>query len=533
MARIRPYESQVSPLGQVPTQQAQLADVGGPGMEHVGQAITSAGAAGAHAYQILQANEDAHATTKVHVSMAELANRATQELAKQKATADPADPNFFNTVYRGGVADGEEPATGSIHDQLNKLREQVTNPVAQRRFETEAAALTHQVLVQSTAFQGHLAGVHAKQQAIQLTNQLQAMVQTDPSQHTNALAMMTTAVNDPQGIFYRPGMDAGARELILRSMTEQISSSTVRGMIGDSPQHALHSLQSGEWDAQITGEQKIVLMNAAETGIRAMEVEAQRAEAEVAKQQKAKEETTSRALTAKFLLHEGNPGNAQFPPLTATEIGRAMLPNTKGKSDLSDETGRALFGLIDANTKAVTLKNDESLSQDYLRRIYLPWGDKDKIISEVPIINAAANGKLTPARFKFLRDEYEKARTEEGMTLGGSRDRFLASRKTSITTSNPLLGKLDSDGDVNFGRFAEFAVTEEARMRKENKNPHNLYDETNPDYLGHRMMQFQKTMQQSLKDMGKKMQSTEPTPPMTQPRLKGETIEQYKKRTNP
>src|SRR6185295_9713458 len=166
MAKIRPYESQVSPNGEIPSSNATLSTVGGPGVENLGQSIVQAGYSGAHAYQILQAAEDARATTKVHVALAELANRATQTLREKQVTADPADPDFFNTVYRGGAPEGEAPAEGSIHDQLNQLDEQITNPVAKARFKVGASALTSQVLNQAVAFQGHLAGVYAKQQAI-------------------------------------------------------------------------------------------------------------------------------------------------------------------------------------------------------------------------------------------------------------------------------------------------------------------------------------------------------------------------------
>src|ERR1043165_9451357 len=117
MPRISPYESQLSPSGGIPASNASLADVGGPGAEQLGQSIVSAGYAGAHAYQILQAEEDANAVTKVHVALSELANRATQQLQQAKATASPDDQDFFGTVYRGGVQEGEEPAADSIQDQ--------------------------------------------------------------------------------------------------------------------------------------------------------------------------------------------------------------------------------------------------------------------------------------------------------------------------------------------------------------------------------------------------------------------------------
>lgn len=481
MARIRPYESQVSPLGQVPTQQAQLSDVGGPGLEHVGQAITSAGAAGAHAYQILQVQEDAHATTNVHVSMAELANRATQELAKKKATADPSDPNFFNTVYRGGVAEGEEPAAGSIHDQLNKMREQVTNPVAQRRFETEAAALTHQVLVQATAFQGHLAGVHAKQQAKQLTDNLQAMVQTDPSQHTNAIALMTAAVNDPQGIFFRPGMDAGARESIMRDMTNEISSSTVYGMIGDSPQHALHSLEAGEWDNKITGEKKIVLARAAETAIHVMEVEKNRAQTEVLRQQKAKHDQTDQAFGAKFALSQANPGNAQFKPLTATEVGQALLHN-----EIDGSTGRAWLNMIEESTRRgpAAVHTNPTVERNLFKRIYLPDGDPRKIIDTQPIYDAYTNRMLSDTSMSRLRDELVKARSPEGSQFGKEKASFLKGIEPQITKPGPFGIYADPTTPEKFAAFERELEATIALYHKDGKDPRALFDPNSKDYFG-------------------------------------------------
>jgi len=481
MAKIRPYESQVSPVAEIPVSDASEGMGPGKGAQELGQSLVNAGYSGAHAYQILQSQADAEAVTKVHVALAEMANRATQELAQKKATADPADQDFFGTVYRGGTPEGEPPADGSLHDQLNKLNDQITNPVAKQRFEAGAAALTSQVLNQATAFQGHLAGVYAKQQAISLTNNLQAMVQTDPGQHENALKVMEQVVNDPKGIFFRPGMDAGSRELIKRQMTEQIASSTVRGMIGDSPQHALHSLQAGEWDNQISGEQKIVLTSAAETGIRALEVEARRAEAERLRQKKAQYDTTDQQFGAQFALHQANPGNPAFKPLTATDVGTA-LNNDK----IDGPTGRAWLNMIEENARRgpVAVHTNETVERSLFKRIYLPDGDPNKIIDTKPIYDAYLRKQLSDTDMGRLRDELVKSRSPEGSQFGKEKAEFLKGIEPQITKPGPFGIYQDPTTPEKFANFQRDLEATIAQFRKDGKDPRTLFDPNSKDYFG-------------------------------------------------
>ncbi len=481
MARIRPYESQVSPNAQIPAQNSTIADVGGPGAEKLGESIVNAGYAGAHAYQILQAFEDSRAVSNTHVALAKLMNEATQTIAQKKATADPNDPDFFNTVYRDGAPQDAEDPTDSIKGQLSSLKEQVTNPVAKIHFDQAAQAITSNVLQQAVAFQGHLAGVAAKQQAIKLTDSLQTMVQTDPSQHANALAYMQQAVDDPNGIYSRPGMDAGIRDGLKRDMTNQITGSAIRGWIQASPQVALDNLQKGKWDNQISGEQKVLLTGAAETQIRAMEVEARRAEAEKLRQQKAKYDLTDQAFGAKFALHQANPGVPQYQPLTATEIGKALQTN-----QIDGPTGRAWINMIEENARRgpVAVRTNETIERSLFKRIYLPDNDPNKIIDTQPIYDAYLKKQLSDTDMGRLRDELVKSRSPEGSQFGKEKAEFLKGIEPQITKPGPFGIYADPTTPERFASFQRELEATVAQFRKDGKDPRTLFDPSSKDYFG-------------------------------------------------
>jgi hypothetical protein len=520
MSQIRPYEGQVSAQGGMPSQNASPADAGGPGLTNLGQAIQSAGQSAGAVQRIVQNNATRAAITDVHTFLAGARSTYTQKAIDVENQADPKSTNVWDQFHSGGNADA--PTEGSFKWYLDSYRSQITNGQALQTFDRGAADLTAQFGIHFAQVQSKMAGVHAKNQAVQMIDAAQTTVQTDPSQYESVMAATMKAIDDPASDYGRAGTEQ--RQAIKQMATNQIASSTVRGMIGDSPQHALHSLEKGEWDNKITGEQKITLMSAAETGVRAQEVEARRAEAERLRQKKALYDSTDQSLGSKYALHEGNPGNSKFPPVTATEIGKLML-----NDQLDGSTGRAWIHMIESNSKERTLKNDETTSAELFRRIKLPYGDKEKLLDLNEVTRAASKMKLTPARFNFLRNEFVKAQTDEGASLAQASSKMLDGFKSSITKSNPAMGKLDTEGDILYGQFQVFASQEEERLRKANEDPRTLYQRESKNYIGNQVSQFQKTMQESIQSISQNLRR-QPTTTAPVARLPNETPEQYLER---
>jgi hypothetical protein len=327
--------------------------------------------------------------------------------------------------------------------------------------------------------QSKMAGIHAKNQAVKMIDAAQTTVQTDPSQYTDVLAATMTAIDDPRSDYGRAGVEQ--RDAIKRMATEQIASSTVRGMIGDSPQHALRSLQVGEWDKAISGEQKIVLMNAAETGIRTQEVEARRAEAEALRQQKARYDATDQTFGAQFALHQANPGKPEFKPLTATQIGVALRDN-----QIDGPTGRAWLNMIEENARRgpTAVHTNPTVERDLFKRIYLKDGDPKKIIDTQPIYDAYLRKQLSDTDMGRLRDELVKSRSPEGSQFGKEKADFLKGIEPQITKPGPFGIYADPTTPEKFAEFQRELEATIAKYHQAGKDPRTLFDPGSTDYFG-------------------------------------------------
>lgn len=486
MPRIRPYESQVSPTGGIPASGADLSAVGGTGAEQLGQGIVQAGYSAAHAYQILQAQEDSRAITEVHVAYAKLQNEATKQMLEAQANADVNDKNFFNTVYRGGAPEGEEPADESILAQINKTDSQVTNPVAKNVSRQLAASITTNILNQSLNFQTHLAGEYAKSQVTTMTDQLQNTVNADPSQYPVAMGKITDFLKTP--LFYGPHMNDVVRDTMKRQMVHQVTGSMVSGMLNN-PQNGslvLNRLDRGDFGETLTGEQQIALRNQAETTVHGLEVEARRAEAEAVRQQKARYDATDQSYGSQFALHQENPGNPAFKPLTATQIGKDLDPFQPGGAKIDGPTGRAWINMIEENARRgpTAVHTNETVERNLFKRIYLPDGDQNKIIDTKPIYDAYLKQQLSDTDMGRLRDEFVKSRSPEGSQFGKEKADFLKGIEPQITKPGPFGIYQDPTTPEKFAGFQRELETTIAQFHKEGKDPRTLFDPNSKDYFG-------------------------------------------------
>lgn len=529
MARIRPYESQVSAQGDLPTRNAQPSDFGGAGLVNLGQAVESAGYQAGQAQRIVQANASRDAVTDVHTMLSGTRALYTQKSQEFISKADPSDTQLWDKFYAGG--DANAPSDGSMKWYLDKYRESIQDQNAQQAFDRGAADLTSQFATHFVQQQARLSGVHAEQQGIKLINDAQTTVQTDPSQYSLVLADTLKAIHDPGSSFGR--IDAGGRERIARLATEQIASSTVRGLINEDPRLAVHQLENGTWDSVLTGEQKIALQRSADTMVHALGVEQRQVEADRHRQQVELQHQTSQSLTAKYFLHMDNPGNAQYPAVTATEIAKAMQENRLDASE-----GRAIQNMMEADAKGGALKKDNEAYWKLFDRMSLPWGDPNKLTSTAAIYEAAAHRQLTSTAVKQLVEDFHKSRGEEGQTLVQQRKQFLEGQKASITHANPMLGKQDQEGDMLFANFSVYAAKQEALAMKENRDPAALYDPESEFYLGKKTAPYLKTFKDSIRSMANNLrrERADPnvqgeTPSPSSARKPGESAADFLKRT--
>lgn len=210
-----------------------------------------------------------------------------------------------------------------------------------------------------------------------------------------------------------------------------------------------------------------------------------------------------------------------------------------------------------------------NMALSLLDRIRRPEGDPQKITDVGPLYDAAIGGKLNKGDFDFVKKEFDQIRTPGGEVFAKRRTDLIKQIQPFITKSNPLLGKLDPEGDGQLYNF-EWALDQKIdQYRKEGKNPQDLLDPTKPDFVGKPefLTQFQTAMQQSAKAAAGSINktpvfpqpgqgqnpppipgplpkappaaapsagpvATAPIPPL-QPRLPGESPADYLKRINP
>lgn len=529
MARIRPYEAQISTQGDLPARNAQASDFGGPGLSNLGESTQSLGQSLSYAQRFMQEQKARQEVTDASVALTQLGTELVTEHDEAAKRWKPGDAPLSESF--GGI----------VTARLEKLRgaengeERFTTQQGLSTFQTHAAQLVSHFTGLTLRTDAHLAGEAAKAQHRELVDGMGNFLQGHPAYFSLRRDEFEAVINNPDGVYGR--LSAVQRNELVRLGSEQLAISAVQGFIRKTPNVALEKLndpmlkqdEQYGWIAQyIPNEKMQVLIHNANTMVDAQEAEARRVQAELRRQKQESYNTTGQTLTAKFLLNQDNPGNPQFPPLTATEVGEMMMQDR-----LDDNTGRALYSMIKASTGEHAPKTDYSAMWNMFARISLPEGDPRKITSLDPINNMAIGGKLEPTHFKFLRDEFMAARTDEGGKLADDRKVFLEMWKPSIDTS--IVGqKLDQTGSRRFGEFTMFVRKEEDRMRKENKDPHDLYNPDSKDYLGNKTRPYIRTMMEQIKGFGESMkqqQGIEKSPsgavPDEKRRMPGETPQQY------
>lgn len=526
MPEIRPYTSQISVSSDIgiPVRNARPEAFGaGPGLTQLGGSLESVGQDTAQAQRTIQENDSRNAVTDVHTMLSRAQAEYTKRAAEFERSADPKD-QFAVSRFMNGTEHPDDPAQeGSLNWYLQSYRESIQDAYALRAFDVGAEELRTRFTQHMVAVQARLAGAYAKQQGEQMVDNAQTTVMTDPGSYQDVLTKTLRAFDDPRSLYAR--VPAADREPMKRHAKEQIGKAYVQGVIREDPQVALELLSDGSWDSMIKGEDKPVLMRAAETRIRAQEVEAARAEAELNRQRINLARDSEGFLLQKLAINMEDP---KQPPLTAKDVLASPL------IDLDPPKAKSLLELIHAWGKEdpnKPIKTDPDTYWGLFRDINRPYGDPKKLLDEQRIINAGIQHKLSRADFNALRKEFEDARTVEGQRLGEEKTNFLSTSKHLIDQSNPLMGKLDKEGGQRFGQFTYFVNREIERYRKENKDPHQLFNPDSSDYLGKHITRFQKTMMESLGTVQENLRR-QPSK-QVEPRREGESPEEYLKRTQP
>jgi len=211
--------------------------------------------------------------------------------------------------------------------------------------------------------------------------------------------------------------------------------------------------------------------------------------------------------------------------LTTPEILSSNLPAT-------GEGSKEHYLKLMAAKEKEPFVEDRRLKATLLQRVRT-----NKIVSneqlEQAYIDSAKKGHgIDWQSMMDLRKELTEMQTPDGRILGRRKQEMFDGVKASVDKS--IIGlKSDPEGALLFLQYQEWADAQLAAYRQQGKNPHDLLDPSNPQYLARpsAIAPFQRSLQDTMKDMAERFKrpDRQPLTPQQQ-RQPSETIEQYLKR---
>lgn len=183
------------------------------------------------------------------------------------------------------------------------------------------------------------------------------------------------------------------------------------------------------------------------------------------------------------------------------------------------------------------VKSAGNTSQLYTKMV-LPYGDPNKILDTTPIQEAFANRDINKADYNFLMKEFDAARSPENARLNDMKSALFANAKTSF---DRLALAKNLDANTTMFKYQMGVNSKIEQYRAANKNPMDLFNPKNPDYVGsiEYLRSFQEDTQTLLRQKADSLRAksvpsvTVPLPPSPDipARLPNETPADYLKRT--
>lgn len=428
-------------------------------------------------------NREVSQGAKTISQMQEEATKAWNETAR---TADPNDP----TVAPKFMQDLEQ--------RLEKFNGAFLTEGGQRFAMREIASFRDHMTRKIAADQASMAGQALAVNLEKTRNHLASTVRSDPSAIDESIRMYESAVTEL--VRTSPALKAATAhrvqtELVHGGKAEIVKSGLI-GLAAMNPDAATKLIESGKYAEYLSGSDAKAIVANARQQVRAERIdENYRRHNEDLARRKLSDATESEYLK---VIHSDDPHEQ-------TRISSKAIVNDDRLTNTAKEK---LVRIFERETKPeAPARVSQQTATDLFARMRLPEGDAQRVADTGPIDQAYIDGKLTRADHTWLRNEFREARTADGEPLTRVRNEFLKGIKPLIDKSNPMLGRIDHDGPHNVYRF-ERAVSEKiAEYRKANKNPHDLFDPSKPDYMGRpeALQPFQKTLQESMSDAARRV----------------------------
>lgn len=508
MPIVHEYTADAQVGGPFQTRQARDLDTGnvGSSIANLGSAVSAVGE------QIHKRNAQAE-ISGLNAKISEAHANFTNDLDDTLQSADPADRTISDKFMQ------------DYDDQMDEVGSGISTPEGQAYFERANAQMRSHFQVASMQGQATLAGHQAVQDQNATTNNYSSSLMNDPSSFDTVKNLNDMSI---QALVQNETIDPNTASKLTTESQTQLAKSAVRGWINLDPAGAKAQLDSGKWDKYVGGDLKYQLGKEADQGVSAQRIEANRQKS-VADQAAADQAEAAKDQMLNKLYGAG---------LSTNDV----LKN----QSLSFSDKKMMLGMIDTS-KDSKIKTDPGTMISLFNRVNLPEGNPQKI-TDPDVLNQYFGKGLDISSLQQLRAEIQGRKTPQGEIEAKLKGNFLESIKGQLTKANPMIGIKDPEGDAQYQSFLSNFLPAYDAARKAGKDPVSLLNPQSADYMGKLVSPFVRSPQQILNSMvNQGVPTTQLAPGSTttqnaaapannvrvapEPRRKGETPDEYRKRT--
>jgi soluble lytic murein transglycosylase-like protein len=219
-----------------------------------------------------------------------------------------------------------------------------------------------------------------------------------------------------------------------------------------------------------------------------------------------------------------------FQKQTMNEMYDALLDNKLSADDVRrsplDYQGKAYMLEALAKGTKQELKTDPAVFQNVFQRIHADDKDPNRITDEKDLLPYLGKG-LSFEDLKRLRDEVNGKHTFDGQMASELKKNFFTMARKQIDTS--IFGQsIDTEGARKFYLFQQAVLATIDRKTKKGVDILDLFDPNSKEYLGNMIPQYQRDINQQMKDMSAAYKGPAKT---ALPRQPGESAADYLART--
>ena len=413
--------------------------------------------------------------------------------------SDPNDP---------AVADNFR--TKVVEPSLEKLGEGFSTEKGQQWAEGHVNELRQQWFKKTAADQSSLAGEAVTQNVHQIANSYSNIASADPASLDFTLKQTDDALKGIVGSSPTLSAEDGARvtQEVGQKIKEGIVKAALVSAINTNPEAGLKMAQDPKYAPYVNGAEANAMYKDA--------VRNQKIDTDMSKR------------TQREQLEQNSQDNLNHVIKSLYDPEAKQRPNAADIAKLPDNMMRPsdrehAIKLIDAELKPQAESKASALAaNDALKGIREGRVDMDGVYK------LKEANTITRSDFDFLQKQVVDYRDAGGNSLPKVREAFIKRFGKMIDSSNDVTGKIDEAGGRHLWAFENELSRREGAMRQAGKDPHSLYDDKSPDFMGsaEAMRPFRKTFQEEQEASFKETTgvSSEPAaPPATKYKV-GETI---------